>query len=110
MAAWSGVTETWASSDPVAAGEWIDQMEPGGPKDAAITGLVSELGQSHRSAAVAWARQMGSEEDRMTLLFGLYERSRPEAREALMEAIERSDLVMAERQHLVNALAPLDAR
>ena len=68
------VAEEWASQDPVATAEWINQIPADVNKDPLIETLVNKIHKTDPVSALVWAETISS----------------PERRKFMTELVERS--------------------
>lgn len=70
----AAATEHWLRLDSMAAGEWIETLPQGGPRNEATERLVHDLAHTNPESAFAWANSVSDEGPRIGMMRHTLER------------------------------------
>jgi RNA polymerase sigma factor (sigma-70 family) len=102
-----GLIGSWAELDPVAASEWVDQLESGITRESAAWQLADKLAdQGDYESAIAWASSIADQKNRPGRINSIILRaSKSESAEALEALFDQSGLSSDERKSLHEKIA-----
>lgn len=98
--------EVWATSDSIAASEWLSRQSPGPQRDAAIDGFAETIQSFEPEAAATWANAIADPMRRVARLRESILTWANQAPEAAADWLQSADLAPALRSELVNQIAP----